>query len=163
MNNENNEEIITSITKSKLKEIINECIKERENSLLLETTIVNSNNYKLSIGFYYSNTHKYMLKDPYFKVFDNESFYKAKYVARIKLLSPDYVIGHNNKDGKKEFKLSNSQVDNMISLLKSRSEYYDGTNWEYMCFEITKLCKENNFNKDYTKLKMPGYEDLKNK
>lgn len=66
----------------------------------------------------------------YFKVFHGNSFRKATDLARIKFRTAEYE-NHNNEAGKKDFKLNSKDKKDLMKILKSPSELYDGyTIWQ---------------------------------
>ena len=72
------------------------------------------------------NTHE----NDYFKYYDSFSYRKANHIARISLKSPQY-LKHKNKDGKKNWILTNKEKKELIQLMQEDSTNHKGfTNWQ---------------------------------
>ena len=66
----------------------------------------------------------------YFKVFHGRSFRKAQDLARIRFRTPEYEHYRNEAD-KKDFKLNSKDKKELMRILQSPSELYDGyTIWQ---------------------------------
>lgn len=66
----------------------------------------------------------------YFKVFHGRSFRKVQDLARIRFRTPEYEH-HRNEAGKKDFKLNSKDKKELMRILQSPSELYDGyTIWQ---------------------------------
>lgn len=67
--------------------------------------------------------------EPYFKVVDNINYNKAKRVARISFLHPEYII-HKNTDGKTNWTLNNKEKKQFKALLEKVVDRAGHTVWE---------------------------------
>lgn len=54
--------------------------------------------------------------DPYFKYYNSYSYKKSKYIARISIMKPEYVI-HKNYDGKINWFLSSKEIRKLNYIL----------------------------------------------
>lgn len=83
--------------------------------------------YNLNIQVDPDPRRNYGPSTTYFKCANSNSYKKAKYEARIGIYKPIYIY-HNT--GKKQFKLNTNDIDNLINLLQSQADDYNGTNWQ---------------------------------
>ena len=82
-------------------------------------------------GKYYIQLH-IPIKDIgyyYFKVYDNSDVYLSTKIARISIISPEYICCDDCS--KYSWELSNSEIADIISILSSQYEN-DCTVWEYI-------------------------------
>lgn len=69
-------------------------------------------------------------ENDYFKYLNSFSYRKADSIARISLKEPKY-LSHKNLDGKKDWKLTNKEKKELISLMNKPSKVHKGfTNWQ---------------------------------
>ena len=123
-------------------------------NILLERRVVTNTSYNIVIEINPTFTTNYFY-DPYFKVYTNLRYSANSNPCRISLQKAEYVYHKRPKS----IALTSTQRDFMIAILKD--DYREGlTGWQYLCREITKLAKENGYNVDYNKLKMPDYSNL---
>lgn len=100
----------------------------------------------------------------YFKYLDSFSFYKADYIARISLREPKY-LEHINSDGKKEWKLNNSEKKELVELMNSPSGTHPNlTKWQDTLIQYNMdnffIQPLETINKTFDKEKYPNAYDI---
>ena len=82
---------------------------------------------------YYVNPDPSRIGEPYFKVYDRESYVKSTRIARISFLEPRYI---QHKDTKKPWILNHSEKRRLLQFLNDPSIKYSGaSNWEYALYQ----------------------------
>ena len=122
------------------------------NNILHEGPVIKSNG--ILIGCYYSKTRAKYANAAYFKVYNAEKKTSAKYVARIKFTSPEFVIHPNDTEGKISWKMTNNEIDNLINVLDLKIE--GKTVYEKLCDELYNVAEirvSPNQRPDYNLLK----------
>lgn len=132
--------------------------------IIQEINLVSSSDYNITIGFFPTRNSNYFY-DPYFKVYNHKREASATKVARIYLNRAEYVSEHNNRDGKKSFKLNKNELAFMLKCLRDSCTIKDINNnrirfysaYEAMCWKITEIARNIGINVDYTNQQMPDY------
>lgn len=102
----------------------------------------------------------------YFKYYNCSTIPSATKVARIRIDKPCYVGGNHKELNKQKWILSKNEVRELIEILKSPSDEYDGLNkWQDIIITYnkdnfnltTKQCLKNDFSSIQKDPKMPEY------
>lgn len=150
-------------------------ISKNESTIYEMATVARSTHMHILIQV---NPDEHHIGNPYFKVYNNESYDKATSMNRISFTEPLYI--NHTTYGKKRWFLNSKEKKNLISLLNAPSDHIDRrdtsreyTNWEWAIIQYNnEICavgekdtvagklKENALPLD---LVMPVYSDLPNK
>ena len=125
-----------------------------DNNIITEGEVISKSG--IMIGCYYSTTRAKEPEAAYFKVFNNESHKMADKVARITYLNSDYEY-HKDETGKQPWIMNNSDIDNLISVLKFKVN--GETVWYWLCYELYRVTNENKLY--FPNLPIPNFEKLR--
>ena len=155
-----------------LKIKIHETGLKTESSMYEMATVVRSPSMHILIQV---NPDEHHIGNPYFKVYNSESFDKATSMNRVSFNEPAYI--HHTTYGKDRWFLNSKEKRNLVSLLKASSDHIDRrdttreySNWEWAIIQYNnEICAVGEKDTIAGRLKgnalpidltMPNYLDL---
>lgn len=98
-------------------------------------------------------------KEPYIKIYNNETATKANKVATLKIEKPEYMKKHN-RTGLEEWKLNGKEMKMVLKDLKSKPNVKEGKDYETIWETIINVVNTKyNCNLDQD-ISIPNYKNL---